>query len=163
MRCRHGKCDHLVLIVATDMLCFKCVMIICIALIQIYIDWFRFTKPYLIYVHRTPSVPNSSSVEPKVGGGGVTDSPSDEDALAGPELGNTSGFHERAFDHPALWKKQPVIWVAADPHGLGALEVERINDKGVEASLQYAVMNEKGQIDVQRSPPDEAWYEGFTA
>ncbi|KIR96993.1 hypothetical protein L804_05651 [Cryptococcus deuterogattii 2001/935-1] len=140
-----------------------CVMIICIALIQIYIDWFRFTKPYLIYVHRTPSVPNSSSVEPKVGGGGVTDSPSDEDALAGPELGNTSGFHERAFDHPALWKKQPVIWVAADPHGLGALEVERINDKGVEASLEYAVMNEKGQIDVQRSPPDEAWYEGFTA
>ncbi|KAL0240602.1 hypothetical protein I308_106400 [Cryptococcus tetragattii IND107] len=140
-----------------------CVMIICIAFIQIYIDWFRFTKPYLIYVHRTPSVPNSSSVEPKVGRGGVTDSPSDEDALAGPELGNTSGFHERAFDHPALWKKQPVIWVAVDPHGLGALEVERINDKGVEASLEYAVMNEKGQIDVQRSPPDEAWYEGFTA
>ncbi|AAW47229.1 conserved hypothetical protein [Cryptococcus deneoformans JEC21] len=137
-----------------------CVMIVCIAVIQIYIDWFRFTKPYLIFVHNTPSVPHSSSVEPKVGG--ATDSP-DENAVAGPELGNTSGFHNRAFDHPALWKKQPVIWVAADPHGLGAFEVEQINAKGVEANLEYAVMTEKGAIDVERSPPDEAWYEGFTA
>lgn len=135
-------------------------MIVCIAVLQSYIDWFRFPESYLVFVHNTPSVPHSSSVEPKVGG--TTDSP-DEDAMAGPEHGNTSGFHNRAFDHPALWKKQPVIWVAADPQGLGALEVEQINAKGVEASLEYAVMNEKGAIDVQRSPPDEAWYEGFTA
>lgn len=89
--------------------------------------------------------------------------PEQEDEMAGPELGNTSGFHERAFEHPALWKKQPVVWLAEDPLGIGMLESKRINEAGVESSTEFATMNEKEVIEVSRGPPDEAWYGGYTA
>ncbi|WVO14302.1 hypothetical protein L204_101934 [Cryptococcus depauperatus] len=136
------------------------VMIVIIALFQIYIDWFRFTKPFINYVHSTSSSPKSATIEPKTGP--AKHSPTEEHELAGPEYGNTTGFHARAFDHPALWKEQPVVWIAADPLGIGALETEQINGKRVQASMAYAFMNEKGAIDVERSPPDEAWYGGQT-
>ena len=134
-------------------------MIVVTALFQIYIDWFRFKKDSLIFA-------NSGSPLTQTTKGAVariTTSASDEDAIAGPELGNTSGFHERAFDHPALWKKQPVIWIAQDPLGVGKFESARINEAGVESSTEFAEMNEKAAITIERGPPDEAWYGGFTS
>lgn len=67
---------------------------------------------------------------------------------------------KHAFDHPALWKKQATIWIADDPLGLGRHESQRINAAGVESSTQYAHMNEKGDVWVDRGPPDEPWQGG---
>ncbi|ODN74029.1 hypothetical protein L202_07505 [Cryptococcus amylolentus CBS 6039] len=130
------------------------------AIFQAYIDHFRFKKDFVYYVHSTETSSKSEFIEPKVGA--VKASPSEEYANAGPEFGNTSGFHANAFDNPALWKKQPTIWVAEDPLGLGAQQVQQIQSKGVDASLDFAVMNEKGVIEVDRSAPDEAWYGGHS-
>ncbi|WVQ84358.1 hypothetical protein IAT38_006510 [Cryptococcus sp. DSM 104549] len=136
-------------------------MIVITALFQSYIDWFRFPRDHLLYSHSTSTSSKSLPIEPKIGTAKGT--PTEEYNAAGAEYGNTSGFHYRAFDHPAMWKKQPVIWIAQDPLGLGALQVEEINAKGVEASLEHARMNEKGVIEVDRAPPDEAWYGGYTS
>ncbi|WWC62853.1 uncharacterized protein I303_105451 [Kwoniella dejecticola CBS 10117] len=138
------------------------VVIVAVALFQTYIDWFRFKKPYLYYVHSTTSNPKSIGIDPKTG---VTQQSSNEEYSpenAGPEHGNTSGFHYRAFDHPALWKKQPVIWLANDDLGVGAHLTEKINAKNVEASTEFTSMDAKQKIHVERSPPDEAWYGGFS-
>lgn len=134
-----------------------------IAGFQVYIDWFAYKKPYLVFVHSTHPAKrgNGPVAEPK-----LAPVPTNVEAAAdqaGPELGNTSGFHEQAFEHPALWKKQPVIWVADDTLGLGRDQVDRINAKRVEASTEYATMDKDGKLDVQRSPPDEAWYGGYTS
>ncbi len=74
----------------------------------------------------------------------------------------TSGWHARAFDHPALWKKQPTVWIANDELGIGRLEVERLESLGVEASCLYARLDREGKLAVERSPPDEAWYGDVT-
>nr|XP_019045367.1 hypothetical protein I302_05756 [Kwoniella bestiolae CBS 10118]OCF24297.1 hypothetical protein I302_05756 [Kwoniella bestiolae CBS 10118] len=137
------------------------VVIVAIALFQFYIDWFRFKKPYLYYVHSTTSHPKSLGIDPKVG---VTQTASNEESdNAGPQYGNTSGFHYRAFDHPALWKKQPVIWLANDSLGVGNHLVEKINAKNVEASTEFTSMDDKQKVQVERGPPDEAWYGGFSS
>jgi hypothetical protein len=137
------------------------VMIVIVAAFQIYIDWFRFKKDYLVYAHSSTSHKHSL-VKGMEKQGQATASPEQEDEVAGEQLGNTSGMHERAFDHPALWKKQPTIWIAQDPLGIGKFESARINEAGVESSTEFAEMNEKGKIDVSRGPPDEAWYGGFS-
>jgi hypothetical protein len=64
---------------------------------------------------------------------------------------------DREFDHPALWMKQPCVWIADDPLGIGRAEAARINAAGVEASTEFAHMNEKGQLAVDRCAPDEQW------
>ncbi|BEJ14084.1 hypothetical protein CspHIS471_0312580 [Cutaneotrichosporon sp. HIS471] len=61
------------------------------------------------------------------------------------------------FDNPAMYKAQPVIWIANDPLGLGNYEANRINADGVDASTEFAHMDAKGKLDVDRSPPDEDW------
>lgn len=131
-------------------------MIIFIALVQIYIDWFAFKRKDLVYGSSKKShyVPQDK---------GANMSLKDEQQNAGAELGNTTGFHEHAFDHPALWKKQPVVWIANDPLGVGRDQAERINAKHVEASTEYATLDDKLKLDVQRAPPDDAWYQGYTA
>ena len=126
-------------------------MIIITALLQIYIDHFRFKKDSILFAHAA-----NIAIKP-------VRTVSEEHAIAGPELGNTSGFHEQAFDHPALWKKQPVVWIAQDPLGIGKFQTERINAEHVEASTEFAQMDEKATVMVERGPPDEAWYGGFTA
>ncbi|WWD05285.1 hypothetical protein V865_003358 [Kwoniella europaea PYCC6329] len=136
-------------------------VIVAIALFQFYIDWFRFKKPYLYYVHSTTTHSKSLGIDPKVG---VTQTTSDEEVNnAGPQYGNTSGFHYRAFDHPALWKKQPVIWITNDPLGIGNYLAEKFNGKNVEASTEFTSMDEKQKVQVERGPPDEAWYGGFSS
>lgn len=137
-------------------------MIVIIAVFQIYIDWFRFKPDYLIYAHSSTTVKHSFAKNGLEKVGQAANGTREEDEIAGPELGNTSGFHARAFDHPALWKKQPTVWLAEDQLGIGKFESARINEAGVESSTMFAEMNEKGQIDVSRGPPDEAWYGGRT-
>lgn len=135
-----------------------------IAALQVYVDWFAFKKPYLLYTHSThPAAKGSAGMiaEPKIAP--IPTDPTVVAQQAGPELGNTTGFHERAFEHPALWKKQPTIWVADDTLGLGRDQVDRINAKRVEASTEFARMDKDGKLDVDRAPPDEAWYGGFTS
>jgi hypothetical protein len=157
------------------------VLIIATAVLQIYIDFFRFRKDYLFYAH-SPSTVRASKADRLVGklaptsktalvggaaaGAGAAPahtSTEEEDANAGAEYGNTSGFHDHAFHHPAMWKKQPVVWITNDPLGVGKFETERIQAAGVEASCEYTGMDEKGGLQVQRSPPDQAWYYGITA
>jgi hypothetical protein len=87
----------------------------------------------------------------------------EEEANAGAPYGNTSGFHDRAFDHPALWKPQPVVWITDDPLGVGKFEVERIRKENVDASCEYTGMENDGKLKVQRSPPDQTWWDGMTA
>jgi len=137
-------------------------MIVAVAATQIWIDWFRFKEDYLVYAHSSTSVKHSHAKNgfEKVGQAGHT--VQQEDSLAGEQFGNTTGFHENAFVHPALWKKQPVVWLAEDPLGVGKFESARINEAGVESSTEFATMNEKGKIEIERGPPDEAWYGGYT-
>lgn len=126
------------------------------AVLQTYIDWFAFKRKDLVYgsSRKQQYVPDNS---------GTPVNTKEEEQNAGPELGNTSGFHAHAFDHPALWKKQPVVWIANDPLGVGKYECEQINAKNVEASTDFASIDDKLKLHVERAPPDEAWYQGFTA
>ena len=138
-------------------------MIVGIAIFQLYIDWFRFRKDHILYAHsgyttsKLKAIPEAKIPLP------ATTTAEEEFDNAGPELGNTSGFHLNAFDHPALWKKQPSIWIASDPLGVGKFEMERIDAAGVEASTEFAHMDEKGKTTVERGPPDEAWYGGHSS
>jgi hypothetical protein len=79
----------------------------------------------------------------------------DRDDDAGPEYGGTRGWHEQAFDHPALWKNQPVIWLARDQYGVSDAEVARINGEEVEASNVYAELDKDAKLNVERQAPDE--------
>lgn len=77
-----------------------------------------------------------------------------------PAHSNAAREDEHEFDNPALWKKQDTIWIANDPLGLGRYESEQINAAGVESSTEFAHMNEKGDVWVDRGPPDEPWEGG---
>ncbi len=139
-------------------------MIIAIGLFQVYIDWFRFKPDFVLYAHSGWSAHGGQSTTKLNGNfGRIQTTASEEEEDAGPELGNTSGLHRRAFDHPALWKQQPVVWIADDPLGIGKFEAARINNAKVEASTDFAHMDAKGTLQVERGPPDEAWYGGYTA
>jgi len=155
------------------------VQIIATAAFQIYIDWFRFQKDYLVYAHSANTVKSGhagrfantiglpSSENADYSGMGKLNhsqvSPSDEDENAGSPYGNTSGFHKRAFDHPAMWKPQPVIWITDDPLGVGKFEAEKINAQNVQASTEFTGMDVDGRLNVQRAPPDQTWWDGMTA
>ncbi|KAL0946485.1 hypothetical protein HGRIS_012702 [Hohenbuehelia grisea] len=69
-------------------------------------------------------------------------------------------FDEHAFDHPSTYVEQAWIWVPKDALGLSAVLVEDYIAAGVHASHDGAKMNEKGEVDVDRNPPDEAWEGG---
>ena len=153
--------------------------IVATAAFQIYIDWFRFQKDYLVYAHSANTVRSGTAgrFANKVGlpssenaassGMGKLNhsqvSPSAEDENAGAAYGNTSGFHEQAFDHPAMWKPQPVIWITDDPLGVGKFEAEKINAQNVNASTEFTGMEVNGRLKVGRAPPDQTWWDGMTA
>ena len=87
----------------------------------------------------------------------------DDSSDAGEHYGNTTGMHAHAFDHPAFWKRQPIVWLADDELGIARREVERLNDQhGVEASTQYARLDHEGHITVERAPPDDEYYGGMS-
>ncbi|ORY92692.1 hypothetical protein BCR35DRAFT_298190 [Leucosporidium creatinivorum] len=62
-----------------------------------------------------------------------------------------------AFDHPATYEGYPTIWIPQDSHGLTAAELEATQAAGVDVSAEGAIMNEKGKVDVHRSPPGDEW------
>ncbi|KDQ58423.1 hypothetical protein JAAARDRAFT_667498 [Jaapia argillacea MUCL 33604] len=61
----------------------------------------------------------------------------------------------KEFDHPAAVNPQRIVWLPVDDLGLGEAEAEVNRERGIEVSLDGAVMNEKGQVDVDSAPPDE--------
>ena len=82
----------------------------------------------------------------------------------GEVYGKTSGMHLTAFDNPATWKPQPVVWITDDSSGvgLGPAEVKRLKEAGILASCDYTKRDaDSGKISVDRSPPDEAWHDGM--
>ena len=79
----------------------------------------------------------------------------------GEVYGKMSGMHLTAFDNPATWKPQPVVWISDDSSGigLGPAEVKRLKEVGILASCEYTRRDaESGKIFVDRSPPDEGWH-----
>lgn len=116
----------------------------------------RFPKDYLVYSRtsylegRSPSTTNLS--------------PKQDEILPAQPLSTSTDQDEsvRAFDHPALWKKQPTVWIADDELGIGRLEVERIKSFGVDATCEYAKLDKAGKLAVERGPPDEPWYGDVT-
>ena len=65
---------------------------------------------------------------------------------------------EYGFAHPALTRPQRVVWMPQDTLGLAHAEEEACRTAGVEASSHYAVMNEKGDVDIEGPPPDQPEY-----
>ena len=57
------------------------------------------------------------------------------------------------FNHPASIEPQRIIWIPADPLGLGEIEARALNAAGVEASTEHATMNDKGHVDIDSHPP----------
>ena len=79
----------------------------------------------------------------------------------GEVYGKTSGMHLTAFDNPATWKPQPVVWITDDSSGvgLGPAEVKRLKEAGILSSCENTRCDaDRGKIFVDRSPPDEAWH-----
>lgn len=119
------------------------------ACMQAYFDHILFKRQTLLFGVRQAGFMTTSQTQlnaeaEKVSSAGPVDNASEEGL-------------DREFDHPAMWKKQPCVWIADDPTLIGRHESARINDMGVESSTEFAHMNEKGQVTVDRSPPDEAW------
>lgn len=57
------------------------------------------------------------------------------------------------FNHPAAVEPQRIVWIPADPLGLGAIESKALNQAGVEASTEHATMDGKGHVDIDSHPP----------
>ena len=72
-------------------------------------------------------------------------------------------FDVHGFDHPSTYAEQPWIWVPRDQLGLSAVFVREFRALGVHASDEGAVMDERGNVEVNRSPPDEEWHGGHDA
>lgn len=64
------------------------------------------------------------------------------------------------FNHPSTYKPAPIIWIPKDDLGLSVLLVEELTKAGVSASDAWAFINEDGDVDVSRGPPDEEWTGG---
>ena len=79
--------------------------------------------------------------------------PKDEEAEEDEELHDFNTDGPKDFDHPASVETQRVIWVPNDELGLGRAEVEDMNRRGIEGSLEKAEMDEKGQIKITGPPP----------
>ncbi|GAA6002377.1 hypothetical protein JCM10207_001089 [Rhodosporidiobolus poonsookiae] len=64
---------------------------------------------------------------------------------------------KNAFDHPATYEGYPIVWIPEDPKGLYRDEVEGTRAAGVDVSSEGARMDDKGKVDIDRSPPGEDW------
>ncbi|KAH7106891.1 DUF221 family protein [Auriculariales sp. MPI-PUGE-AT-0066] len=77
------------------------------------------------------------------------------------ELDDTDDeLDDQAFNHPATYKKAPVIWVPKDPFGYSEVLVQDLKHSGVEASDLGSTLGRDGVVKVNRTPPDEAWEGG---
>ena len=86
-----------------------------------------------------------------------TEDDDDDDASSSQD---EADFDEHAFDHPSTYKQQPCIWIPKDTLGLSALLVNDLRAARVKASDAGAAMDQKGIVEVIRSPPDKQWYDG---
>lgn len=66
---------------------------------------------------------------------------------------------KHAFDHPATYEDYPTIWIPQDRRGYYEREVADTKAAGVDVSTEGATMNDKGKVEISRSPPDEDWDE----
>ncbi|EPQ52218.1 DUF221-domain-containing protein [Gloeophyllum trabeum ATCC 11539] len=62
----------------------------------------------------------------------------------------------REFEHPATVEAQRTIWLPRDELGLAEAEVAANRERGIDVSLEGAVMDGKGHVDVNAPPPEEA-------
>jgi calcium permeable stress-gated cation channel len=71
-------------------------------------------------------------------------------------------FEEHAFDHPSTYVQQRMIWIPKwDAHQELSTElVKEIEGRGVAASDLGATIDEVGNVNVTRGPPDEDWSGG---
>ncbi|KAG8892523.1 hypothetical protein FRB99_002653, partial [Tulasnella sp. 403] len=67
---------------------------------------------------------------------------------------------DNAFNHPAMYRQAPVIWIPKDDLGLSTLLVAELNNGNVFSSDMGAFIDAKGNVDVTRNPPDEEWSGG---
>jgi hypothetical protein len=71
-------------------------------------------------------------------------------------------FEEHAFDHPSTYAQQRMIWIPRwEAHReLSAELVKEIGGRGVAVSDIGATIDEVGNVNVTRGPPDEDWSGG---
>jgi len=105
-----------------------------------------------------PPDPRTSQDAANVEDGGVKSSPieakpKDEDAEEDEELHDFTIEGPNDFNHPASFETQRIIWIPDDELGLGKAELEDMRNRGVEASLEKAEMDEKGKIRITGPPP----------
>lgn len=72
-------------------------------------------------------------------------------------------FDVHGFDHPSTYEPQRWVWLPRDPYGLSTVLLGELRRAGVEASDEGAKMDEQGNVEVYRSPPDEEWSGGHDA
>lgn len=72
-------------------------------------------------------------------------------------------FDENGFMHPSTYTNQPWIWLPKDEVGVSERLVKEFQAAGVEASDLGALMDTRGNVEVQRNPPDEDWAGGHDA
>lgn len=72
-------------------------------------------------------------------------------------------FDIHGFDHPSTYAAQPWIWIPKDGLGMSQLFVKELRGAGVEASDEGALMDYRGNVEVDRNPPDEDWTGGHDA
>jgi calcium permeable stress-gated cation channel len=72
-------------------------------------------------------------------------------------------FDTHGFDHPSTYEPQHWIWLPKDPLGLSRVLLGELHGAGVEASDEGAEMDEKGNVEVYRGPPDQDWSGGHDA
>lgn len=79
--------------------------------------------------------------------------PKDKEAEEDEELNDFNIEGPRDFDHPASVETQRIIWVPSDALGLGRAEVNDMQRRGIEGSLEKAELDEKGNIKITGPPP----------
>jgi hypothetical protein len=77
--------------------------------------------------------------------------------------GDERDFDEHGFRHPSGFSAQPWIWIPKDELGLSTYLVDELKIAGVDASDAGSMMDCEGNVEVTRSPPDEAWAGGYDA
>lgn len=79
--------------------------------------------------------------------------PKDEEAEEDEELHDFNIEGPKDFDHPASVAEQRAIWIPNDELGLGRTEVEDMQRRGIEGSLEKAEMDGEGKIKITGPPP----------
>jgi hypothetical protein len=96
---------------------------------------------------------NSKFGNGKVGAGGM------EDVEAGrghsmdlehQDAEMAGGLNQMAFEHPALWRDQPTVWLPRDQLGLSKEAVERGRRRNILITDDDATIDEKAKVEITR-------------